>query len=202
MHRILTMAVLAAALPMCAQAQTTPDCSAIENDLDRLSCYDLNSGRTARTVVETEKSAWSVRSEKSDFEDTTDVFLSVNSDEPVGCGYAGNRPITLFVRCTENTTAFIIATHCHVASGFNGYGQVEYRIDNQKTRKRNFDESTNNQSLGLWNGGTAIPVIKSMFGAEKLLVRFTPFNENPVSASFSISGIAEAIVPLRESCKW
>ena len=183
-------------------AQDLEGCAAIQNDLDRLACYDKALGLTPEVSTEPSKGNWTVRQEKSEFKDTTDVFLSVSSEETVRCGYSGDQKITLFARCVENTTALIIATHCHVASGFQGYGSVEYRIDDKPTQKRGFNESTNNRSLGLWSGGQSIPVIKSLFGADSLLVRFTPFNENPVTAKFDVRGIEDAISPLRKSCGW
>jgi type VI secretion system protein VasI len=143
-----------------------------------------------------------VDAKTSDFQDTMDVFMSVMSEDPVSCGFLGSKKIRLYARCVENTTALIISTHCHVASGFSGYGTVEYRIDDNPASKRGFDESTNNRSLGLWNGGSSIPFLKSLFGAQELLVRFTPFNESPVTAKFNISGLEDAIAPLRESCHW
>lgn len=35
-----------------------------------------------------------------------------------------------------------------------------------------------------------------------MIVRFTPFNESPVTAKFNITGLEEAIKPLRDSCGW
>lgn len=198
--RLTLTALFLSASPVFAAV--TDACLVIENDMDRLSCYDRALGREAVQTETDAKSVWSVRTETSDFKDTTDVYLSVESDEPVRCGFSGTRRLTLFLRCVENTTALIIGTHCHVASGFHGYGQVEYRIDRKPAVKRNFTDSTNNRSLGLWNGGKSIPVIKSLFGGTSLLVRFTPFNENPVSARFDISGLEQAIAPLRQNCNW
>jgi type VI secretion system protein VasI len=41
-----------------------------------------------------------------------------------------------------------------------------------------------------------------MFGKSTMIVRITPFGENPFTATFNISGLEEAIVPLRQACKW
>jgi len=181
------------------------DCATIENDLDRLACYDRESGRTPVSEVEppAETGNWVVRTDKSEFEDTTDVFVSIDSDEVVACSnYSSHQKARLLLRCLENTTSLILMTDCHLASGFGGYGTVEYRIDERKARSRGFQESTNNRSLGLWSGGKSIPVIKELFGGKRLLVRFTPFNQNPVTARFDITGVEDAVAPLRKSCSW
>ena len=83
-----------------------------------------------------------------------------------------------------------------------GYGTITYRIDDQPARKKEFGESTNNEVLGLWNGGTAIPFIKSLFGAETLRVRAMPFNESALETTFSVAGLTEEIGPLRKACGW
>jgi len=178
------------------------DCKAIDNDLDRLACYDKQSGRNStETKIET-TSSWAVRSETSEFKDTTDVFVSTDSDDTVPCGYSGPRKVSMMVRCMENTTSVYFSSECHVASGFSGYGNVEYRVNDKKAVKKGFQASTDNSALGLWSGRSSIPFIKSLLGGKRLLIRFTPFNESPVTASFDISGIDTAVQSLRKACNW
>ncbi|SMY06565.1 type VI secretion system-associated protein TagO [Flavimaricola marinus] len=201
--RFLLLSLAATAALFTTSSQADPlDCHAIETDVERLSCYDRETDRRETTETTPDQSDWTVRTETSDFDDSTSVFLTTLSEERITCGFGGAQQLTLYARCMENTTSLIIATHCHVASGFQGYGDVEYRIDDAAVQTRGFTESTNNRSLGLWNGGRSIPFLQSMFDAETLLVRFTPFNENPVVARFPIAGLREAIAPLRESCNW
>lgn len=179
------------------------DCAKIENDLDRLSCYDKVSGREEKVESVESTSKWNVRTSKSDFKDTTDVAMTLQSENDVGCGAIyGSRPITLVLRCKENTTSAYLSTHCHLASSFGGYDKVEYRIDDKKAKTRSMDESTDSSALGLWSGRKAIPFVKELFGGEKLLVRFTPYGESPVTATFDITGIEEDVKQLRKECNW
>jgi type VI secretion system protein VasI len=136
--------------------------------------------------------------------DDTNVVLRVDAKEPVACNFSGMEKPTLIIRCQEDTTSIYIATTgCHLTSSdYNDYGHVTYRIDDKPSNTRSFDESTSNRALGLWSGGQAIPFVKAMFGHKALLTRFTPFNENPVTANFPIAGVEEAIAPLREACGW
>ncbi|MCV2877586.1 type VI secretion protein [Sedimentimonas flavescens] len=188
--------------PLTALADIS-ECATIEADLDRLACYDKISGRTPTTEVVAAPGDWSIEVKKSDFEDTTDVFMRVASQKPVSCGhFKGPQNITLLLRCKENTTSIFIATHCHLTSGHGGYGNVDIRLDDQKSFVSRMDDSTDNSALGLWSGSRSIPLIKQMLGKERMLVRFTPFSESPVTAEFNISGLDEAIKPLREACKW
>jgi len=187
-----------------AAAADVAECVRIESDLDRLACYDKASGKTPTETNLNPTGKWGVRVEKSDFKDTTDVYMSVASDDPINCGrISGPRYAQLYLRCQENSTAIYISTQCHLTSSrYNDYGSVDVRIDDARSRKIPMDSSTSNDSLGLWSGGRAIPFIKTMLGGDIMLVRFTPYGESPVTARFQISGLDEAIKPLRESCGW
>ena len=179
------------------------ECPIIDNDLDRLACYDKESGRSPTVEVEPASvGKWSMRKEKSEFKDTTDVYLSLRSDGVLTCGFGSNDNANLILICKENTTTMYIATNCHLMSGIGSYGTIEYRIDDRKAAKRNFTESTDNKALGLWNGGRSIPMIKKMLDANTILMRFTPYSESPESVKFNITGLDEAILPLREACNW
>ena len=189
-----------------AIAEDVAECAQLTNDLDRLACYDIASGRTPRLhdVATDTETDWDVRIETSAFDDTTTVFISVNSEEPLTCGHGlnGGQPATLMLRCTENTTSMFLATDCHLASGHGGYGNIDLRIDDEAAFDLSFEASTNNRALGLWNGGRAIGPIKRLLGADRLLMRFTPYAENAQTVKFPISGLDEAIIPLREACNW
>lgn len=132
------------------------------------------------------------------------MYMSIASDEPINCGrISGQAYATLYVRCLENTTSVFISTSCHLTSSqYTDYGDVDIRLDDSPARTISMDSSTSNDSLGLWSGGRAIPFIKTMIGKDVMLARFTPYAESPVTARFQISGLDEAIKPLRESCGW
>jgi hypothetical protein len=76
--------------------------------------------------------------------------------------------------------------------------EIVSAISDAAAKTKSSDESNDNEALGLWSGGAAIPFIKELFGATTLLVRATPFNESAVTAELPIAGLEEAIKPLRE----
>lgn len=129
--------------------------------------------------------------------------MSVESNEVGDCGWNNGSKISLVLRCHENTTSLYFVTGCRMTSGdYNDYGDISYRLDDDRARTVGGHESTNNRSLGLWTGGRSIPVIKQMFGKTQMVVRMTPYGENPFTATFDIAGLNEAISPLREACHW
>lgn len=191
-------------LTFSSRADASEECISIENDLDRLACYDRESGRTPeKELIIPPSGNWQVSKETSKLTDQTSVFLTVESQEVVNCGWNRGERIRLWVRCVENTTALLFQTNCHMTSSdYSDYGEITYRLDSEKARTVQGNESTNNRSLGLWSGGRSIPIIKQMFGKSVMVVRMTPFGENPFTATFNISGLEEAIEPLRNACHW
>lgn len=186
-----------------SQAAASP-CATIDSPLDRLACYDKESGRTP--TVETSKSSdtkWITTREKSKLTDQDGVILIVESKDPLHCRLGSDSPARLVIRCAEGVTSIYISTQCHLTSSeYNSYGDVRYRIDTKPAGRAKMNESTDHRALGLWSGSRAIPFVKQMLGGKELITQFTPFSESPVSAEFPIAGIDEAIKPLREVCKW
>ena len=88
------------------------------------------------------------------------------------------------------------------SSQYDRYGDIEYRVDQEKSHTVNGNASTDNRALGLWSGGKAIPLIKQLLGKSKLTVRMMPYGESAFTASFNISGLDTVIEPLRQACKW
>lgn len=188
-----------------ATAQTADGggCLKVENDLDRLACYDRASGRAPTIETTPTASKWTVQKKTSALTDESSVYLSVPSNEVVDCGWNRGQEITLALRCMENKTALFFDTGCHMTSSdYTDYGDVTLRIDDTPAKTVGMEASTNNRALGLWSGGRSIPVIKQMIGAERLIVRMTPFSESPFTATFDIRGLEQEIGPLREACSW
>lgn len=197
--------ILAAAVISCtAQANDLSDCARTDADLDRLACYDRASGRTPTTEVVTSKdSEWVVNITKSKFTDQTNVALTVFSEEPMKCDWGRGRKAALVIRCLENRTAMYFNTGCHMVSGdYTTLDEVDLRIDDKPMRTLRMTESNDHKALGLWRGSTSIPVIKYLFGGSRLLARMTPYSGSPFTVTFNITGLTDAIVPLRESCGW
>jgi type VI secretion system protein VasI len=178
------------------------ECLEIENSLDRLSCYDKEAGYDPGVTETTVGSGnWTVTSETSKMDDSTNVFLSLTSDEQTNCPYKSG-PHSLHMACRENqTNLWIYFGDCFMSS-IQGRGKVTYRLDSDSATSKNFRESNDNMALGLWSGGRAIPFIKQMLGHEKMIVRATPFSDRTVTADYTIDGLEEAVKPLREACNW
>ena len=189
-----------AALPVTLSA-APEDCAKIADTVDRLACYDDIFGVAASRPAQT-LSKWRKEIRENPMTDERDVFLSLESEDTISGRFSASGHGRIYLRCMENTTAIQFAVGDHFLADIQGYGRVEYRLDDSPMRKRNFTESTDNSTLGLWNGSRAIPFIKEMLGHERMIVRITPFNESPRMMTFSIAGLDADIGDLRDTCGW
>ncbi|AMO78045.1 hypothetical protein PcP3B5_46530 [Pseudomonas citronellolis] len=184
---------------LACNANASEKCIAIASDSERLACYDMEY-RPSPVVAKVSK--WDVSESSSKMDDSKTVSLHLESNEPIQRRFGGSESADIYIRCQEKSTSMYFIYAGNFLSSIQGYGEVTYRVDDQKPVTREFEESTDNKALGLWNGGTAIPFIKRLFGKNLLTVRITPFNESPVTTQFQISGLEEAIKPLRAACGW
>lgn len=155
--------------------------------------------------IDSLRNPWRLRQGVSQIDDSPSVSLHTRSNERIGDRFGRNAaPATLTLSCLENTTRLLInMNNNHMASSpYHDWGHVTMRIDGRQAFTRRMQESTDNSVLGLWRGGQSIPVIRDMFGAEKLTVRATPFGQSPITVTFDINGLQEEIQPLRQACNW
>lgn len=185
-------------------------CAKLTNSTARLACFDtvFDVPKAVKKVAEsvpvvrtTNTDHWDVRETVSSLDDSKKVTLTTDALGPNMGRFGREIRLTLLAACRENTTNVWIHFGGHFMSDYQ-HGTVTYRIDKNKPRKKKFRESNNNEALGLWSGRTAIPFLKDLLGHETLLVRASPHSENALEATFDISGLELAIVPLREACGW
>jgi hypothetical protein len=181
-----------------AGAQPTPD----EFNADEPTSEAVVPIPDATTHTAEDFGRWTVKEDKSAFDDSATVVLTLNSTEMVRGQFGAPGPATIFLRCKENTTVLYVWMNELFLSDIQGFGEVDYRIDNMKAATIRMESSTDNKSLGLWNGDRAIPMINKLLAAEKVVFRATPYNESPVEFSFDLAGIESAILPLRKACSW
>lgn len=197
MAKILGSALLV--LGMAIQgAYASEQCSQIQSDSDRLACYDL---QYKPAVSQAKKTAWNVTESQSKMDDSKTVVLHVESDEQIRKSFGGSETADLYIRCQEGKTSLYFVIADRFLATVEGYGKVDYRLDSEKPRSQEMDVSTDNKALGMW-GASAISFAKKLIGHDSLVVRVTPYNESPVTATFKIAGLDEALKPLRAVCKW
>lgn len=200
-------AVLAlVALAQPATSQELSPCFYMQDKDAKMACYhaDLEKmkAEAAANGEEEPRGKWSVRKSKSDLDDKMNVSAILFASAKVGPAYKEPDEPYLEIRCNENTTAAVFYFGGYFMGDAVGMGQIDYRVDDRKAGRKNFDASTSNEHLGLWSGGRAIPFAKELLGGKSLYVKATPVNENPIDMRFDIDGVDAALKDVREACGW
>ncbi|MEM8824031.1 MAG: hypothetical protein AAGF30_10515, partial [Pseudomonadota bacterium] len=71
--------------------------------------------------------AWHVRQDASGFNGSTDVFVSVTSDDPVACGT--RRRAALILRCLDDRTSVLIGHGCNTPARGPDRWPIDLRLD-------------------------------------------------------------------------
>jgi type VI secretion system protein VasI len=197
------------ALPAVAvEDQALAKCAVMEGDLDRLSCFDdlaRDAGLDApqpQAVPERASNAgkWDVSRDKNPLDDSERVVLILRADSG-SSRYGG--PVGFIARCQSNSTEAYINWNDYLGNDGNyrnEYKNVTVRIGDGQASTQRWGLSTDSKATFApnWAGD----LLKKMATANKLVVQTTPYNENPVTAIFDTTGMADALEPLMEVCGW
>ena len=172
-------------------------CARIENDLDRLECYDnianINNLISEQDISESIDGTgkWSILNKINPLNDTEIVTLTLIANS--GENYLGKK-VRLTIRCKNSDIELYINWNNYLGSDAS---TVTSRVGSKEAVKNRWTHSTDNQA-------TFFPLptklIESMLGNEKFVAQVTPYNESPVTAVFDITGIDNAIKSIIEGC--
>jgi type VI secretion system protein VasI len=198
--------VLWATIALSANADVNTDvarCAAESNSVKRLECFDSLSKRlgvASPKMSTTAVSKWRVDKQTSRIDDSSNVTLTLNADSSISGWPRKTTTPLLALRCKERKTEAYIVTGMspQVEYGTDG-ATVTLRFDKEKATKYQTSKSTDGEALFF---GQSVGLIKKMLLHTTLLFEFVPFNSSPVMTTFDIRGLAEAVKPLRDICKW
>ena len=143
---------------------------------------------------------WFLRSERSRFDGSQIVYAAPFAEDTVldshGLAYT---PI-IAVRCREGETSFFL-TYGSLYLGLYT-NDVQYKVSGGKAEIESWNISTNSYAIGLWKGRRARTFVKSLFNKPSFIFRMIPAGENVVTSTFDISGIKDAVKPVRKTCGW
>lgn len=146
---------------------------------------------------------WVPHSEIDAMTDAAVISIELAS-ESVLPPYLGQprQPAHLAVWCDNNTTSVTLMLGGWFVSDASEFGIVDYRIDGGEPKTIKMEADQTNVMLMIYGGKRSIPFVKSLLGNENLLVRATPFREQPIDMKFALTGIDDAVKPIREACTW
>ncbi len=128
-----------------------------------------------------------------EIDDSKNVILSLKA---ISGKSSWGDPIVLFCRCQSNKTEVFIVWNDYLGSE----ALVLASVDSQMAIPQRWYLSTDKKVS--FYPGDEIPFIKDLIKAERLMVQVTPYDGSPITAEFDLSGLENAVEPLREMCGW
>ena len=166
---------------------------------ERLACFDelaraVAEGEVLPTLPSSGTGHWNVTQEVSPIDDSRNVYMRLEAEAE---GYTAKSRPALMVRCTEGEINVFISFDSRLSYGDDKI-EVLSRFDRQPAKKNDWGLSTDRKAI--FTPHSAAFWALKIERAQKLFVRLTPSEKNPISATFNLAGSAEAMRPLRESC--
>lgn len=116
------------------------------------------------------------------------------------------KPITLWVRCKDNSTDVFVDFQEYLGDDshdvYQNWKYVSERLGEGAVKKRKWGISTDKQAVFYRPGGKAYQFAGSLVGHTRYVAEIIPYNENPRTAVFDIAGVDAALKPLRDACGW
>lgn len=173
-------------------------CSTIENQIQRLSCYDEFASEHGQVAISkhtdiANKGKWQIGSDVDPLTDKTVLHAQLIAES--GKRKYGDE-IVLTVRCKNGETEAYINW-----SSFLGSDDivVTSRIDKAKAQDLSWTISTDHTASFM---PQAVITLNNLIGASSYVVNLTPYSDNPITAIFDVSGAGEAFKDIRQACKW
>lgn len=200
--RVATMLLVLHVSSTVVAADDLMSCATIKSDAERLQCYDKTNANVG-AVLGTSSSKWIVDLEKSKIDDSPAVYASLASDDTFADRFSAQQVVGgLWIRCVEGVTSLMVTFGDHHLDDRNGRGDVVFRLDANKAVVKKFVASSDNSTLGLWPSVDAIPVIRDLLNAKQMTVRVVPYGQNPITATFTLNGVADVVNQVRAACSW
>ncbi|CAB5661146.1 TPA: type VI secretion protein [Klebsiella pneumoniae] len=180
------------------------ECRSELNGTKRLACYDklfpqdaAEEDEPAVAEATPNPGKWLTHITTSPVDDSKNVVLMLPSNDSIRTPFGETVTPTIFVACREKKTEVFI--NWDVYLGLEETSML-YRLDKQKAVERSWSISTDTKAV--FYSGRDIDFVKALAKSEKMFARITPYNESPVSVTFELTGLNNALKPLQQACGW
>lgn len=141
--------------------------------------------------------AWHTSTETSPIDDSTNVHLSLDSSDTIPGQFGDTVRPQLYVRCKERKTEVFVVWGVYLGIGET---DILHRLDNSPART--FEWSVSTDYKAAFYPASDIAFARELLQHDRPLLRVTPYGEKPVTATFDLAGLQNAIEPLKRACQW
>lgn len=198
-------------------------CAKIGNTKNRLACYDKLANELQQNSVRWDQDAnaaspaapaarviqgfqptgygeWVLR-EANASDGSKDVALAIFTTGRAGGASGGTLRVTLWLRCSDNKTLLYVDWNATVDTGGRSVVRMQTQIDSEPAQETHWARYSNHNITGMYTDRASVDLIKRLFGRSMLEAKL---NEKSAaySASFNVTGLEQAITPLRTACEW
>lgn len=133
---------------------------------------------------------WYLRTEVSPIDDSKSFFLSRDATERVGSGFMSYTP-SLMIRYKEGQLEVFVSLDDYLGSDSI---PVTVRIGTSPAKQEEWGISTDGKAIFCPSDNKAF--LEKLLRSDRLVIRLTPYGESPVTATFDLVGLSEAIQPI------
>lgn len=183
-----------AAPPLGAQTlEIVRICAAIANETARLSCYDRLVETMGVSAAGPEGTLWEVEFTVDPLTDARTARATLPALQGTG---ADGRPIQLLFICAAGRTDAFLDWGYYLP----GQREVLLRLDDDGPQPTFWEPEANSTRARYRNEGDVLARI--LVPRRRLVARVAPPRRDPITAVFDLTGMDDAMTPLREACGW
>lgn len=175
----LAIVMLGGAPQAVAQQQPVEQCVAIEDDGERLACYDAIF-RDAATLPE--------------------GAVVAQSERLIPARPTGREPATLSIACDAGNVVVSFGFAGQLVSNTGDIAPLTYQVDAGGTTVRTLRASADNTLLSFDSARDTEAFLDTLVGGNNLKVRVTPVRQRSITVDFRLPAIAEDLAALRAGC--
>lgn len=142
---------------------------------------------------------WLLTTTTNPVDDSTTTILIIDPEQ--GSNRRGS--YTLTARCKSNKTELYVNWHDYVGDDSNDvysdWKNVLVRVGDKEATTQRWDISTDKRATF---ANHAIPLLREIAKADKLLIQTTPYNESPARAIYDTKGLNAPIGKIAKACNW
>lgn len=170
------------------------ECKNIENNDDRLKCYD--SVKVNKNQEYSGINGWRVEESRSKLDDTINISYIKKSSNKLPSVIGNMENGSFVVRCSKNTTEVYVIWPSYI--GLNGKN-VQYKMSKGDINKEEWSTSTDGKAVFV---SKPIDFLKRLQYYKTVIIQLSPHARTYEELEFDIEGINKVVENISECCNW